>query len=91
MYFRDMAYAVVTFKKDKSVSEVPSCWVVYDDDNNESFCWWPPQSTKQIRQLIIKKATPDTNLWDLLEVSVETYCGNIQTILVICVCVHYFQ
>lgn len=69
-----MAYAVVCFI-DNTVSEVPTNWI--HEDENETMCWWPPISIKNVSTLISKRVDPDKKSWNFISVTIQKYfCKN---------------
>ncbi|XP_077262550.1 uncharacterized protein LOC143897617 [Temnothorax americanus] len=68
-----MAYAVVIFKGDNEVSEVPSNWL--ETNVEESLCWWPVHC-KNASALIAKRSEPNKKSWDKLPVTIEKYCTS---------------
>ncbi|XP_071578849.1 uncharacterized protein [Temnothorax nylanderi] len=68
-----MAYAVVIFKGDNEVSEVPSNWL--ETNVEESLCWWPVHC-KNASTLIAKRSEPNKKSWDKLPVTIEKYCTS---------------
>ncbi|XP_071653230.1 uncharacterized protein [Temnothorax longispinosus] len=68
-----MAYAVVIFKGDNEVFEVPSNWL--ETNVEESLCWWPVHC-KNASTLIAKRSKPNKKSWDKLPVTIEKYCTS---------------
>lgn len=50
-----MPWAVVEFVQSEEVEAVPQNWLNSDADADEVFCWWPPQKSQKIKELIIKE------------------------------------
>lgn len=64
-------YAVVKFLVDSTYSEIPTIWLIEDDNIQQ--CWWPPR-TANTALLISNYANPDYKTWDLYEVDIIKYC-----------------
>lgn len=66
-----MAYAVVKFIDDGTVSEIPTNWLKDD----KTHCWWPPTNTKNLSSFMLKRAEPDLKTWIQHPILIEKYCG----------------
>lgn len=64
-------YAVVRFLSDSTFSEIPSAWLIEEDDF--TMCWWPSR-TANSGTLIANRTSPNYNIWNQYEVEVIKYC-----------------
>lgn len=67
-------YAIVKFVENNTFSEVPINWL--DSNNNEIKCWWPAK-TRNVTSYIANRSPPDKTTWDLCDIEIEQYCGNV--------------
>ena len=68
-----MAYCVVEFVQEKTVSVIPCCWLVTIE--NEQFCYWPPSD---ISRNIYKANLPDREFWQkyIIKIIPKTETGK---------------
>lgn len=71
-------YAVVKFKSDSTYSEIPTVWLVEND--NKELCWWPPR-TANAAMLIASCTRPDEQSWNQYEVDIIKYCCKYSRVL----------
>lgn len=66
-------YAVVKFVIDNLYSEVPTSWLIQEE--NKQLCLWPPR-TANTKILIANDASPNLETWSEYEVEVIQYCSK---------------
>lgn len=66
-------YAVVRFVENDTFSEVPSNWL--DCTNDQTKCWWPSK-TRNVTSYIANRL-PHKPTWELCDVEIEQFCGNV--------------
>lgn len=66
-------YSVVKFLTDNSYSEIPTSWLVQDD--NKQLCLWPPR-TANTALLIANCVSPNFETWNEYEVDIVKHCSK---------------
>lgn len=71
-------YAIVRFVENNTFSEIPTNWL--DTINNKMKCWWPTK-TRNVTSHIANRFPPDKTMWDLCDIEIEQFSGNVYHIL----------
>lgn len=83
MAARNKQYAVVKFLSDCTFSEIPTAWLMTEEDDNQQ-CWWPPR-TANSKLLIANCASPNYDTWIRYDVDIIKYCSKY-----LCICILFF-
>ncbi|CAL1678861.1 unnamed protein product [Lasius platythorax] len=70
-------FAVVKFLSDCTYSEIPTAWLMTDDDDYEQ-CWWPPR-TANSKLLKANCASPNYDTWIKYDVDIIKYCTSLES------------
>lgn len=65
-------YAVVKFLLDGTYSEIPTAWLMTENDNQQ--CWWPPRTANNAL-LIVSCANPNYETWTQYDIDIIKYCS----------------
>lgn len=80
-------YSVVKFLINNSYSEIPTSWLILDD-NQQQKCLWPPR-TANAASLIANYASPNLETWNKYKVGVIKHCSKYLCIYILYVCYDY--
>ncbi|XP_029171124.1 uncharacterized protein LOC114940569 [Nylanderia fulva] len=69
-------YSVVKFVIDNSYSEIPTAWLILDD-NQQQKCWWP--RTANAAPLIANYASPNFETWDQYNIELIKHCRSLES------------
>lgn len=61
------------FLSDSSFSEIPTSWLIYDENNEVHECWWPPR-TANCAILINQSVVPNHGVWKIFEIEFVKNC-----------------
>ncbi|XP_044742328.1 uncharacterized protein LOC123304824 [Chrysoperla carnea] len=72
------SYAVVFFIGQDSYSEIPSNWLLYNDEpeGKRTKCQWPPSFAKNLQQLLKQRVEPSQD-WPIHEIEILRYCDTL--------------